>query len=86
MIGNGGAVARDNKQPYSTEGEMVSPLTKARSAKIGSDSDHQRGVNPYESNPPKADYLVYIFFLCDLSISKRKNFFISQKMLKGVKL
>ena len=55
VIGNGGAVARDNKQPYSTEGEMVSPLTKARSAKIGSDSDHQRGVSPYESNPVRDD-------------------------------
>ncbi len=52
-----GAVARDNEQPYSTEGEMVSPLTEARSARIGSDSDRQRGVSPYESNPPKADYL-----------------------------
>jgi len=54
---SGGAVARDNEQPHSTEGEMVSPLTEARSARIGSGSDRQRGVSPYERNPPKADYL-----------------------------
>ena len=32
---SGGSVARDNKQPHSTEGEMVSPLTEARSARTG---------------------------------------------------
>ena len=53
----GGAVVRDNEQPYSTEGEMVSPLTEARSARIGSDSERQRGVSPYDGNPPKTDYL-----------------------------
>ncbi len=55
---HGGAVARNNEQPHSTEAEMVSPLTEARSARIGSDSDRQRGVSPYESNPPKADYFI----------------------------
>jgi len=34
----------------------------------GSDSDHQRAVSPYESNPPKADYLVRIENSCGMEI------------------